>query len=213
MKNNASRDKILSKIRQSNRKHNLALSTDFSTFNNDEIFFRPDNLIETFKKELETINGKCFVSSSEYELVAQLKNYLQSLQLQIVFCRDKLIDEFLNKHTIAHTAIKADFETMQVGITLAEVLVARTGSVIISSGGDSGRQMNVFPLVHIILADASQIVNYPEEALIHLRKKYGEDLPSLITFITGPSRTADIEKTLVLGAHGPKELAVFVRLQ
>lgn len=213
MKNNASRDIIISKIRQTNRKENSAQPADFSTFNNDEIFFQPDDLIETFKNELETISGKCFVSNSEYELVAQLKNYLQSLQIQIVFCRDKLINEFLNKHTIAQTADEADFESIQAGITQAEVLIARTGSVVVSSAGDSGRQMNVFPPVHIILADASQIVNYPEEAILHLRKKYGEDLPSQITFITGPSRTADIEKTLVLGAHGPKELAVFVRLQ
>ncbi len=213
MRNNASRDIILSKIRQTNRKENSAQWTDFSTFKNDEIFFQPENLIETFKKELETISGKCFISSSENELVAQLINYLHSSEIQFVFCRDKQIGEFLNKHNIPQIADENHFETMQAGITGAEVLVARTGSVIISSGGDSGRQMNVFPPIHIILADASQIVNYPEEAIIHLRKKYDEDLPSQITFITGPSRTADIEKTLVLGAHGPKELAVFVRLQ
>jgi L-lactate dehydrogenase complex protein LldG len=213
MKNNASRDLILSKIRQTNRKENSAHPTDFSTFNNDEIFFQPHELLETFKKELETINGECFISSSENALVTQLKRYIEFLGIQFVFCRDKQIGKFLNKHSIAQTAVVTDFESMQVGITGAEVLVARTGSVLISSSGDSGRQMNVFPPVHIILADASQIVNYPEEAIIHLRKKYGEDLPSQITFITGPSRTADIEKTLVLGAHGPKELAVFVRLQ
>ena len=43
-----------------------------------------------------------------------------------------------------------------------------------------------------------------------LKNKYGQNLPSMVCNITGPSRTADIEKTLVLGAHGPKELIVFL---
>jgi L-lactate dehydrogenase complex protein LldG len=70
--------------------------------------------------------------------------------------------------------------------------------------------MNVFPPIHIVIAHASQIVNYPEDALNAMQEKYGEHLPSCISTITGPSRTADIEKTLVLGAHGPKEFVVFL---
>ncbi len=213
MKNNASRDKILGKIRQTDRKENSDMSADFSAFNNDEIFFQPDNLIETFKTELETISGKCFLSDSDNELASQIKNYLDTLKIQTVYCRDKQIIEFLIKHNIPQTSSEDEFETMQAGITPAEVLVARTGSVVVSSAGNSGRQMNVFPPVHIILANDTQIVNYPEDAIVNLRNKFGEDLPSQITFITGPSRTADIEKTLVLGAHGPKEFAVFIRLQ
>jgi L-lactate dehydrogenase complex protein LldG len=53
-------------------------------------------------------------------------------------------------------------------------------------------------------------VDYPEDALVAMQEKYGNSLPSTISTITGPSRTADIEKTLVLGAHGPKEFIVFL---
>jgi L-lactate dehydrogenase complex protein LldG len=70
--------------------------------------------------------------------------------------------------------------------------------------------MHIFPPVHIVVACESQLVNYVEDALLAIRQKYGKDLPSAITTITGPSRTADIEKTLVLGAHGPKEIVVFI---
>jgi L-lactate dehydrogenase complex protein LldG len=80
----------------------------------------------------------------------------------------------------------------------------------VASASESGRQMNVFPPVHIVLAHVSQLVNYQEDALIAIHDKYGDSLPSSISTITGPSRTADIEKTLVLGAHGPKELVVFL---
>jgi len=89
-------------------------------------------------------------------------------------------------------------------------LVARTGSILVSSSSQSGRQLNVFPPIHIVLAHVSQLVNYLDDALISIQQKYGDDLPSAISTITGPSRTADIEKTLVLGAHGPKEFIVFL---
>ena len=70
--------------------------------------------------------------------------------------------------------------------------------------------MNVFPNYHIVLAYTSQLVLTPKDALIGIKNKYGANIHSLISSITGPSRTADIEKTLVQGAHGPKELFVFL---
>jgi len=90
--------------------------------------------------------------------------------------------------------------------------VARTGSVVVSSAGDSGRSMNVFPPIHLVLANSDQLVQFPEDALVAVQSKYKNNFPSTVTTITGPSRTADIEKTLVLGAHGPKELVVFLSL-
>ncbi|MEI7503277.1 MAG: LUD domain-containing protein, partial [Paludibacter sp.] len=68
----------------------------------------------------------------------------------------------------------------------------------------------VFPPIHIVIANESQLVGFPEDALVSIQKKYSNNLPSMISTITGPSRTADIEKTLVLGAHGPKEFIVFL---
>jgi L-lactate dehydrogenase complex protein LldG len=81
---------------------------------------------------------------------------------------------------------------------------------MVSSGQMAGRQIFVYPDVHIVLANASQLVPDIKDALIRIRKKYDNRMPSMITMITGPSRTADIEKTLVMGAHGPKELFVFL---
>ena len=98
----------------------------------------------------------------------------------------------------------------QVGVTGCEFLIARLGSVMVSSGQMAGRRIFVYPDIHIVIAHASQLVPDLRDALVKLRKKYERRMPSMVTVITGPSRTADIEKTLVVGVHGPKEVYCFL---
>lgn len=209
MNTNKSRQEILGRISAIN--NSARASEQNISFKNEEIYkpIAPD-AISCFKTELEAISGQCIVCNNEQELVQQLKDVLSAKGFPVLFCRDKAIAEFLKKNDIPTTGLDADFETMQAGITGCEFMIARTGSLLVTSAGDSGRQMNVFPPVHIVLAKSNQLVDYPENALDAVRGKYADDLPSTITTITGPSRTADIEKTLVLGAHGPKELIVFL---
>jgi L-lactate dehydrogenase complex protein LldG len=82
--------------------------------------------------------------------------------------------------------------------------------MVLSSAISSGRTTSVYAPVHICIATASQLVYDVKDALIALQKQYGNTLPSMISFATGPSRTADIEKTLVVGVHGPKEVYCFL---
>ena len=98
---------------------------------------------------------------------------------------------------------------VDAGITECECLVAQTGSVMFSTRACGGRALSVLPPVHIVLAKRSQLVGDLSDAYALIRAKYGENLPDCLGFITGPSRTGDIERILVLGAHGPKELFVF----
>jgi len=70
--------------------------------------------------------------------------------------------------------------------------------------------VSVYAPIHICIAYTDQLVYDIDEALISLQQEYGEQLPSMITLATGPSRTADIEKTLVVGVHGPKEVFCFL---
>ena len=98
----------------------------------------------------------------------------------------------------------------KIGITRCEYLIARLGSVMVSSHLSPGRKINVYPDVHLVLGYTSQLVPDLKHALASIRKKYSHNYPSMISLITGPSRTADIEKTLVLGAHGPREFYVFL---
>jgi L-lactate dehydrogenase complex protein LldG len=102
-----------------------------------------------------------------------------------------------------------ELERCDAGITECDALVAQTGSVLVTSRSAGGRALSVLPPHHIVLARQSQLVGDLSEAFELLKSKYANDYPSLISFITGPSRTGDIERILVLGAHGPKKLTVF----
>jgi L-lactate dehydrogenase complex protein LldG len=101
-------------------------------------------------------------------------------------------------------------EACPVGITRCEALIAQTGSVLITSKGCGGRALSVLPPHHIVLAKRSQLLPDMLAGYDLLRETYGSKMPSFISFITGASRTGDIERILVLGAHGPKRLTVII---
>ena len=78
-----------------------------------------------------------------------------------------------------------------------------------SAAQQSGRTVSVYAPIHICIAYTNQLVYDIKDALQLVQVKY-TSIPSLITFASGPSRTADIEKTLVTGVHGPKEVYLFL---
>ena len=103
---------------------------------------------------------------------------------------------------------KRELAACDVGITDCDALVAQTGSVLVTSRSAGGRALSVLPPHHIVLARRKQLVPDLPAAFALLKAKYGAGYPSMISFITGPSRTGDIERILVLGAHGPKKLTI-----
>jgi L-lactate dehydrogenase complex protein LldG len=105
---------------------------------------------------------------------------------------------------------KHALEACDAGVTACEALVAQTGSVLVSSATCGGRSLSVLPHVHVVVATADQVVPTLGDALHLVRSRHAGRLPSMLSFITGPSRTGDIERILVLGAHGPKELIVLL---
>lgn len=104
----------------------------------------------------------------------------------------------------------AALEACSVGITECDALVAQTGSVLLTSQSGGGRALSVLPPHHVVIARRAQLVPDLPAAYALLQERYAQRWPSLLTFITGPSRTGDIERILVLGAHGPKALTIFV---
>ena len=105
---------------------------------------------------------------------------------------------------------KSALEACDAGITACEALVAQTGSILVSSATCGGRALSILPHVHVVVATCDQILGTLGDALHFAKSGSGGRMPSMLSFITGPSRTGDIERILVLGAHGPKELVVIL---
>jgi L-lactate dehydrogenase complex protein LldG len=103
---------------------------------------------------------------------------------------------------------KTELEKCDAGISECDALIAQTGTVVVTSRSAGGRGLSVLPPHHVVIARREQLVPDLPAAFALLKSKYGEKYPSMISFITGPSRTGDIERILVLGAHGPKKLTI-----
>jgi len=96
-----------------------------------------------------------------------------------------------------------------VGITGAFVAIAETGTLMLLSGPDTPGAVSLLPETHIAVVARARIVATMEDAWDRLRAKRGS-LPRAVTFVSGPSRTADIEQTITLGAHGPARVLIIV---
>jgi len=199
------KQEILAKLRKVS--HQETKKPDFT----EPVFHELNGTLEqVFKENLEKVNGKVHIFSSQSLLGESLKKVLNRADKQQLVCIEPQIAEMLNNLGIEFsTSLKTD-RKLKFGITGCEFLIAHTGSIMVSSAQQGGRKLFAFPEIHLIIASKSQMVGYLEEAYSKITAKYGSHLPSQISLITGPSRTADIEKTLTLGAHGPKELQVFL---
>jgi L-lactate dehydrogenase complex protein LldG len=147
---------------------------------------------------------------SEVQLMENLLALIEERGLRKIHVWEPAIQAILDKYELPYYPNDEDMMEMEVGITTCEALVARQGSVMVSSANAGGRRLTIFPETHVVIAHSRQLVLDIKDALAGMQRKYGAILPSSISFITGPSRTADIEKTLVFGAHGPKALYVFL---
>jgi L-lactate dehydrogenase complex protein LldG len=208
MSTTSSKENILKKIRKA-----LSHSTPLP-FPNSEgstpVFQPLQQEIEVeFAEQLTKLQGKFIYCINRQELAFQLSSLIKKQDWNKVYCvEDKLIEPVASQ--LDDRLVKTDLANCDVSITGCEYLVARTGSVVMSSAQTSGRTTSVYAPVHICIAYTNQLVYDLKDALQASKDKYGSNLPSLITFATGPSRTADIEKTLVVGVHGPKEVYLFL---
>ena len=162
----------------------------------------PDDLEVVFAEEFVKLQGKFAFCADEKDMVQQVQQLIAEKQWTKIFCNeDKWNDTFSNTISLS---------TSDASITGCEFLVARTGSIVMSAAQQSGRTVSVYAPVHICIAYTHQLVFDIKDALQQIKEKYAGNIPSLITFASGPSRTADIEKTLVTGVHGPKEVFCFL---
>lgn len=171
------------------------------------------DLAVTFAANFRRIGGEFFYCESVTQLGAELRTWLaERLPAdQQFYAWEPALQELLAEAGVPFQATEAEFKAQAaVGLTSCEALVARTGSIVVAPATASGRRLSIYPDQHIVLARPSQVVAEIGDALRVVQGRYGAELPSMLSLTTGPSRTADIEKTLVLGAHGPRRLTLFL---
>jgi len=209
MEESTSREKVLKRVRDA-----LIEKTEppYPIIDQESSVFRDitEPLDVNFAQELVKVAGKFVYCDSEDEFTTLLKQFILEKDWPVLFCFDPIVQKILRDSGIPYVSRREEFLEAKIGITRCESLIARLGSVMVSSHLSPGRKINVYPDAHLVLGYTSQLVPDLKHALSAIRRKYNHNYPSMISLITGPSRTADIEKTLVLGAHGPRELYVFL---
>jgi len=209
MRSSTAKEKILKKIRSA-----LLEKHDNPYPNNDNVSLYPPSgayLDILFAEELIKVNGEFIFCTDVVDFLESLINLTEQKQWSNIYCWESSLQQLFDECHFPYIGNDKNFiDNAEVGITTCEALIARNGSVMLSSVNESGRRLSIYPHCHIVVAFASQLVLDLKDAFLLIKERYGNTIPSMISTITGPSRTADIEKTLVLGAHGPKELFVFL---
>lgn len=203
-----SKEKLLKKIRKA-----LLEKRENPYPNLEELPLYPPNteiLEVVFAEELTKVSGQFVFCEDEIQFIENILLLAEQRKWRKIYCWEPVLQELLNQYEYPFYATDKDFEFAEVGLTLCEALIARNGSVMVSNANAAGRRLSIYPHQHIVVAYTSQLVMDLRDAFKIIKDRYGNQLPSMLSTITGPSRTADIEKTLVLGAHGPKELFVFL---
>ncbi|MBK7098029.1 MAG: lactate utilization protein [Sphingobacteriales bacterium] len=162
-----------------------------------------------FAERFTALQGRFAFCLNREELRKQFNNLIAQEKWDKIYCVEPDICKLLGE-AVTVSGDEQELAACDVSVTGCEFLVARTGSIVMSAAQASGRNTSVYAPVHICIAFTNQLVYDIKNAIEGMKGKYKRAIPSLITFATGPSRTADIEKTLVVGVHGPKEVYVFL---
>ena len=208
MKETTSKEKMLKKIRKA-----LLEKRDnpYPNLEDTPLYQATDEYLEVlFAEQFTAVEGQFIYCSDEIQFIENLLHLADEKKLRKIYCWEPGLQNLLSTYEYPFYSTDTDFMQADVGITLCEALIARNGSILVSNASAAGRRLSIYPNIHIVLAYTSQLVLDLKDGFALLKEKYGDRLPSMISNITGPSRTADIEKTLVIGAHGPKELYVFL---
>jgi L-lactate dehydrogenase complex protein LldG len=202
------KENILKRIRQA-LSHPVPVPFPQSEGNNS-VFQPPvDDMAVQFAQEFTKLQGRFVYSADTKEALTHLMELVQSRNWNKVVCKEQDLQNLLNGFSFP-LHFHEQLHDCDAAITSCELLVSRTGSILLSSAYESGRTASVYAPVHICIAFTHQLVYDIKDALVQMKEKYGSNLPSFLSLATGPSRTADIEKTLVVGVHGPKEVFVFL---
>ena len=173
------------------------------------------SLVERFQQALEAVSGRFIAASNENEAAQAIQRIIGQMNAQRIAISDSPVVRRIFKQVESDVLVlenagpEALFDC-DVGITGAQWAVAETGTLVLESEHERHRFSSLVPMIHIAIVQSGRIRQTLGEVLQTLTKRGQEGLSRTVTFITGPSRTSDIELTLAIGVHGPGELYVIV---
>jgi len=167
-----------------------------------------------FEKQAEIVHATVERVTSYGDIAGAIGTFLRERNLpqSVRMGEDERFDSIdWSKAPSLTTDIGPSDGSHPVGLSHAAYGVAETGSLIMTSGPENPTTLNFLPENHIVILNADDIEGDYESVHAHIREKYGKGrMPRTINMITGPSRSADIEQKLLLGAHGPRSLHIII---
>lgn len=155
-----------------------------------------------FRAKAEALASTTAAVAGREEVPAAVARYLSENALGNTLVATPDIADYAWAEAGLAVEFRAAVDADMVGVTACFCAIAETGTVMLLSSPTTPASVSLLPETHIALVAADRIVGTMEEAFALLRRERGE-LPRAVNFISGPSRTGDIEQTIVLGAHGP----------
>ena len=207
MESQGARNKILNKIKQALQS---PVPVPFPDQVSETPIFIPTDqeLAIGFAQKFTELLGKFVYCEDDGELASQLAALSKAKKWEKIYSIESGWLDDMSEYQF--DPVNTDeLASCDASITLCEHLIARTGTIVLSSQQLSGRTCSVYAPIHICVAYTHQLVYDISDSLAQFKQE-ANFMPSMISYATGPSRTADIEKTLVVGVHGPKEVYCFL---
>jgi L-lactate dehydrogenase complex protein LldG len=210
---NPGRDRILGRIRS-------ALQTPAvlrPSAPHGEIFAPFADPLERFQRECSINLTECFVTPDYFAASAKISEILLTIPPGEIFLQDapwlrRMAATWAARPDLRWSSEGPAAEATRATVTMAELLVAATGSVVVSASC-GGRGASIAAPVHIVVAQIAQLAPTLADGLEWMDARGIVKRNSMVTLITGPSRTGDIEKIIVMGAHGPQRLIVVLAMR
>lgn len=219
MDTSAARKNILARIRTAQRRTGVATGLEQAAAEDylarHPVGPRPDlpvsraELLARFSEEAIRLSTTTAEIERLEQAPSEAARYLQSLGLGFDAVAWPSLGELPWQQAGIQVQLRKPLDADLVGITGCFCATAETGSVVLLSGPDTPASTALLPQTHIAIVPASRIVPAHEDAFALMRAERG-DLPRAVNFVSGPSRTGDIEQTIVLGAHGPYRVHVII---
>jgi L-lactate dehydrogenase complex protein LldG len=162
-----------------------------------------------FADAFTAAEGQFVYCAHQFEFIDNLISLIEAKGWTKIYCTENKIQQQFTETGIEFSNKYEEGEYIEVAITLCEALISSSGSVLVSSK-QHNRSLIHLTQAHVVVAHVAQIAHDIKEGFTMIKNKYGKEPPSWMSLITGPSRTADIERTRIVGMHGASELYVFL---